>query len=208
MKINKKLLVITTLIIILPMVIGIILWDQLPAEIAVHWGADNQPDRWSSKAFAVFGLPAIMAALHVLSLLITFADPKKNNFNKKAVGILYWLIPAVSIFATGSTYANALGIEVNMLIVSSLLVGIMLIVLGNYLPKSKQNYTFGYKIPWTLNSEENWNRTHRLAGWIMVACGFAFIINVFILSGIVILFVLAASLVPIIYSYILYKKGI
>ncbi|MBQ2898472.1 MAG: SdpI family protein [Oscillospiraceae bacterium] len=208
MKINKKLLVITTIIILLPVVIGLVFWEQLPETMATHWGNDNEPNGWTSKVFTVFGIPAVMAALHVFCLIVTYADPKKSNIGAKAIGIVYWILPAVSLAVMSATYAYALGIGVNIGMICCLLMGIIFIALGNYLPKSKQNYTFGYKIPWTLNSEENWNRTHRLAGWLMVICGFAFIINAFVLSEWIFAFCFAAAVVPMVYSYILYKKGI
>lgn len=208
MKINKKLLVITTILILLPIVIGLIFWEQLPAEIATHWGTDNQPNGWSSKSMAVFGIPSIIAALHIFCLIMTFADPKKNNIGKKAIGIVYWILPATSLLVMGSTYVYALGMKINIGMICCLLLGIIFIALGNYLPKAKQNFTFGYKLPWTLYSEENWNKTHRLAGWLMVICGFAFLINAFILSEWVFGFCIAAAIVPMIYSYVLYKKGI
>ncbi len=208
MKINKKLLVITTIIILLPIIIGLIFWEQLPEEMATHWGTDNQPNGWNSKPMAVFGMPGIMAALHVFCLIVTYADPKKSNIGAKAIGIVYWILPAVSIAVMSSTYAYALGMEVNIGMICCLLMGVIFIALGNYLPKAKLNYTFGYKIPWTLNSEENWNKTHRLAGWIMVVCGFAFIINAFVLSEWILFLLIPAALVPMVYSYILYKKGI
>ena len=208
MKINKKLLIITTVIILLPMVIGLLLWEQLPAEIPVHWGVNNEPDGWASKPFTVFGMPVLLAALHVFGLFVTFADPKKNNIGKKAIGLVYWIVPAISLFAMSASYAYTLGKEVNIGMICSLLLGIMIVVLGNYLPKAKQNYTFGYKIPWTLNSEENWNKTHRLAGWIMVIGGIILIINAFFLFEWVLVSVSILALLPIAYSYILYKKGI
>ena len=65
MKINKKLLVITTIIILLPIVIGILLWEQLPAEMATHFGTNNEPNGWSTKPMTVFGIPGVMAALHI-----------------------------------------------------------------------------------------------------------------------------------------------
>ena len=208
MKINKKLLVITTIIILLPIVIGILLWEQLPAEMATHWGIDNQPNGWNSKEITVFGIPGVMAALHIICLAVTYADPKKSNIGKKAMGIVYWILPAVSIFVMGSTYAYALGKEVNIIMICYILLGIIFVILGNYLPKAKQNYTFGYKIPWTLNSEENWNKTHRLAGWIMVIAGIIFIINAFFLFEWVPAVLAALALTPVVYSYLLYKKGI
>ena len=208
MKINKKLLVITTIIILLPIAVGLIFWDQLPETMATHWGTENEPNGWTSKAFTVFGIPAVIAALHVICLAVTYADPKRSNIGKKAIGIVYWILPVTALMVMGATYAYALGMSVNIGMICCLLMGVIFIALGNYLPKARLNYTFGYKIPWTLNSEENWNRTHRLAGWLMVICGFIFIINAFILSEWVLLACFIAAVVPIIYSYILYKKGI
>ncbi len=208
MKINKKLLVITTIIILLPIAVGLIFWEQLPETMATHWGTENEPNGWTSKAFTVFGIPAVIAALHVICLAVTYADPKRSNIGQKAIGIVYWILPATALLVMGSTYAYALGMSVNIGMICCLLMGVIFIALGNYLPKARLNYTFGYKIPWTLNSEENWNRTHRLAGWLMVICGLIFIINAFILSEWVLLACFIAAVVPMIYSYVLYKKGI
>lgn len=208
MKLNKKLLVITTILTLVPVIIGLMLWEQLPETIATHFGNDNEPNGWSSKTFAVLGIPGIIAALHVFCIIVTYADPKRNNIGAKAMGIVYWILPITSIVVMSMTYAYALGVEVNIGMVCCLLIGVIFIALGNYQPKAKQNYTFGYKIPWTLNSEENWNRTHRLAGWVMVICGTAFIVNAFFLWEWLVLIAIPAALIPIVYSYILYKKGI
>ena len=208
MKINKKLLVITTIIILLPIAVGLIFWDQLPETMATHWGTENEPNGWTSKAFTVFGIPAVIAALHVICLAVTYADPKRSNIGQKAIGIVYWILPATSLLVMGSTYAYALGMSVNIGMICCLLMGVIFIALGNYMPKAKQNFTFGYKLPWTLYSEENWNRTHRLAGWITFVSGILFILNAFILSEYILFACVAAIFVPIVYSYILYKKGI
>ena len=208
MKINKKLLIITTIIILLPIVIGLVFWEQLPETMATHWGTDNEPNGWNSKAFTVFGIPGVMTALHIFCLIVTYADPKKSNIGEKAIWIVYCIIPVVSLAVMSATYAYALGININIGMICCLLMGIIFIAMGNYLPKAKQNFTFGYKIPWTLSSEDNWNKTHRLAGWLMVICGFLFIINAFVLSEWVLLACLIAAAVPMVYSYILYKKGI
>lgn len=209
MKINKKLLIITTALILLPCIAGLLLWEQLPEMMATHWGTENEPNGWSSKPFAVFGIPAVMAALHVLCLFITYNDPKRRNIGEKTISIIYWIIPAVSVVVMSVTYANALGKGVDIGMICMLIIGILLIVLGNYLPKARQNYTFGYKIPWTLSSEENWNRTHRFAGWIMVGSGFFCIVNAFFFVEWLFIAVLSvAALVPMVYSFILYKKGV
>jgi len=93
--------------------------------------------------------------------------------------------------------------------VMPILVGLTLAIIGNYLPKCKQNYTIGIKIPWTLNSEENWNRTHRFAGRLWMVCGLAIMLTGFIGGFWVFLpIVLLMVLVPFLYSYILYRRGV
>jgi len=105
-------------------------------------------------------------------------------------------------------YAVALGKDVRVEMVMPVFIGILLAIVGNYLPKCKQNYTIGIKIPWTLNNEENWNRTHRFAGRLWVVCGFVIMLTGFfggfwVFLPIVVLMVLA----PLAYSYLLHRKG-
>lgn len=90
---------------------------------------------------------------------------------------IIWIIPAASLICCLSSYAIALGIEVNIGIIVNIMVGILFLILGNYMHKVKQNYTVGIKIPWTLDGEENWNRTHRLASRLWSLSGVVFIIN-------------------------------
>ena len=92
----------------------------------------------------------------------------------------------------------------------SVFIGLLMIGMGNYLPKSKQSYTMGVKLPWTLNSEENWNRTNRLAGWMWMAGGILLVVNgAFAVSSYMVFAVLIViSGIPAAYSYWLYRKGI
>ena len=90
------------------------------------------------------------------------------------------------------------------------MVGVLLIALGNYLPKCKQNYTVGIKLPWTLNSEENWNRTHHLSGYLFILAGIVMTITAFIPKAafLTLPFILIAAIIPMIYSFVLLKKVI
>ena len=164
MKKYKTTIIITTLITLLPIVIGLFLWNKLPDTLATHWGSDGTANGWSSKTFSVFGMPLILTAIHVLCLFVTLNDPKKKNIHKKTMALIFWLVPVISLLANCSTYLIALGVDFSIEIFISALIGVFFIVLGNYMPKLQQNYTIGIKLPWTLNSEENWNRTHRLGG--------------------------------------------
>ena len=206
---NWKVLIITSIVILLPMLAGILLWNQLPDKIPSHWNAAGEIDGWSSKAFSVFGLPLILTAFQWLCALVTAADPKKANHPKKILHLVLWIIPVLSLVLHISIYVAALGKEVPMEVVMPVLIGLVFTIIGNHLPKCKQNYTIGIKIPWTLNSEENWNRTHRFSGWLWTFCGLVIILTGFFGSfWIFLTIVLLMAIAPFIYSYILHRKGI
>ena len=121
-----------------------------------------------------------------------------------------WCIPVVSLVASTLTLAFALGYKVSISRITPVMVGVLLIALGNYLPKCKQNYTVGIKLPWTLNSEENWNRTHHLSGYLFILAGIVMTITAFIPNAafLTLPFILIAAIIPMIYSFVLFKKGI
>lgn len=206
---NWKTLMITSLVILLPVLAGVILWNQLPEQMPTHWNASGEVDGWSSKPFAVFGLPLILLAAQWLCMLGTLADPKKENHPQKIFQLVLWIIPVLSVVLHAFTYAVALGNEVPIEVIMPVLIGLLFAIIGNYMPKCKQNYTIGIKIPWTLNSEENWNRTHRFAGFLWTLCGIVIMLTGFF-GGFWIFFgiTLVMVIVPVIYSYILYRKGI
>lgn len=108
------------------------------------------------------------------------------------------------------TLFTGLGYDIPIADIVPALVGLLLIVVGNYLPKSKQNYTVGIKIPWTLNNETNWNKTHRLAGYVWIIGGLLMFANSFLKIlwlPVFIIIISAMIFFPLVYSYILYKKG-
>lgn len=204
-----KTIIITSVITILPVFAGLIMWDRLPDKLPTHWNFSGEIDGWSSKPFAVFGLPSIMLGLHLLCAFGTSFDPKTRNFNKKVMGIVLWVCPVLSLLCMTATYAAALGYDVRVEFIIPLFMGVIFLIIGNYLPKCKQNYTIGIKIPWTLNDEENWSKTHRFAGLVWTACALVVIIGAFFKKAVVFTtFVPIAVMVivPMIYSYIYYRK--
>ena len=206
---NWKTLVITSVVILLPILLGLFLWNQLPEQLPIHWNAKGEVDGWTGKAFGVFGMPLIMLALHWLCAFATGADPKKAAHSEKVMSLVLWLIPTLTLLLVSLTYATALGAAVRVEIFINIFLGLLFTIIGNYLPKCKQNYTIGIKLPWTLNSEENWNKTHRMAGKLWMACGVVMILTSFL--GLFWLFAIVALvmvLVPLIYSYGLHRKGI
>lgn len=206
---NLKVLVITSVAILLPILAGLILWNQLPDQIPSHWNAAGEVDGWSSKPFAVFAMPLILLAFQWLCVLATSADPKKDHHQGKILHLIFWIIPVLSAVLHVMTYATAQGKEVRVEMVMPVFMGLLFAVIGNYLPKCKQNYTIGIKIPWTLNSEENWNRTHRFAGKLWVVCGLVIMLSGFF-GGFwfFLVAVIPMVLAPFIYSYSLHRKGV
>ena len=206
---NLKTLVISSVLILLPVLVGLILWNQLPEQLPTHWNAAGEVDGWSSKPFAIFGLPLILLAMQWLCVAGTFADPKRNNHSGKILHLVLWIIPVLNAVLSVLTYAAAMGKDVQMEVVMPVFIGLVLAIVGNYLPKCKQNYTIGIKIPWTLNSEENWNKTHRFAGVIWVIGGLAILVTgLFGLLWAFLPITLLMVLVPTVYSFLLYRKGI
>ena len=209
-KINYKILLFSTLICLSPIIIGVYLYNQLPANMPSHWNINGQVDGYLPKNIAVFLVPALMAAINGLVIVATQLDPKRISNPDKIVNKIYWLVPILSVFISVITYRVALGHEVDVGTFVVAFVGILFMVIGNYLPKIKQNYTIGIKIPWTLNNEEVWFKTHRLAGTIWFGGGFVILIAAFI-SGFVAtvavgLFIFAGIVIPTIYSYHTYKS--
>ena len=142
LKENKRTLIITSIVTILPILIGVFLWNRLPDVMATHFGINNEANGFSSKVFAVFGLPLLLLALEWFGALVTSHDPKKQNISPKMFSFVLWIIPAVSLFCAAMIYPYNLGYPINTTFIGELLMGLILIVVGNYLPKARQNYTY------------------------------------------------------------------
>ena len=209
-KIDKTFFI-STMLCLSPMILTAILYDKLPEQMAVHWNNAGIPDNFASKEFAGFGLPAIMAGINIFTQIMLNNDPKKANYPKVLRFLLKWLIPVMSLILVPVTLFIALGVEINLNVYAPIILGLLFIILGNYLPKTKQNYTMGIKLPWTFNSEENWNKTHRLAGYVWIIGGICIILSSWLniysyYASMAILILLV--IIPAIYSYLLYRNGI
>jgi uncharacterized membrane protein len=196
---------------LIPFIIGAVFYSKMPDQVATHFDFNFQPDDYSSREFALFGIPAVMVGLFILCAGLLEVDPKKRGMDGRLKSITRWVIPILSVFIQCVTISFALNSSVNLTRFIPVLIGILFVLMGNYLPKCRQNYTMGIKLPWTLNSEENWDRTHRFGGRLFVVSGLCMIIAAFFsgyVSGAIFVLALIACFVPTIYSYWLYKKGI
>lgn len=204
---NLPKLIITSLITLIPIVIGLILWDKLPEQVPVHWDINGAVDDYTSKTQAVFLMPLVLVAFHWICVVGTSLDPKKQNINDKMFTLVLWIIPVISLLCNSFVYATALGHKVSVEIIMPLFMGVLFIIIGNYLPKCKQSYTVGIKLPWTLDDEENWNKTHRMAGFLWVVGGIVIMATAFLGTFWLFFVVLIPMvIVPFVYSYLLYKK--
>ena len=206
-----KLMIISTVICLLPIILSLIMYDKLPDKMPIHWDIEGNPDNYGSKAFAVIGLPFMMAGLNLITHFALNSDPKRENSSVvlKLIGKL--TVPFLSVALVPITLFAGLGYEIPIEKIVPAFVGLLFIIIGNYLPKSKQNYTVGIKLPWTLNNEANWNKTHRLAGYLWIIGGLLMFLNSFLkIYWIPVFFIIISCMIfiPAIYSYILYKNGL
>lgn len=206
----KKQLIISSLVILLPMLIGLLLWDTLPESFAAHWGIDGQPDGWVGKAVGVFVMPLFLLVLNYLCIWITELDNRKRNQNRKVMNLVFWCLPLISVLSGGLIYATAMGKTWDVSILMPIALGLLFVCIGNYLPKCKQNNTIGIKVIWALNNEENWNATHRFSGKLWVVSGLITVFSALLPTriGFPIMFIslIGAGAVSTLYSYLYYRR--
>ena len=204
LKENKKTLIIASIVTVLPIFIGIYFWNSLPDVMVTHFGIDSQGNGYSSKFIGVFGIPLLCLAVLWLGAVVMANEPKKKNISPKMFSLGLWIAPIVSLIGAATIYPVNLGYTVDIAFIAELFMGVIFIVIGNYLPKARQNYTIGIKIPWTLANEENWNRTHRLAGYLWMAGGIIMVVltlcRIIRTEWMIAIFAVMA-LIPCIYSF-------
>ena len=210
MKMNKKQLILTSFVIVLPALIGAFFWKALPEQIPTHFGIDGQADGYSSKVFTLVAFPILYVLFQIIVLASLERESVKVTVPAKMRKLYAWIVPALSFIVQGSIYANALGIVKNSPTLVTAFLGMLFIVIGNYLPKTKRNHTIGIRIPWTLSDDKNWHKTHRMAGKLWVLGGLLILLESFVqvamphVMGVVIAIMIIA---PMIYSFLLSRKA-
>jgi immunity protein, SdpI family len=201
-------------LVIAALAVTVSLWayPQLPPTVATHWNVRGEADGFSSRLVAVSIMPLVILVMTVLFNVLPRLDPRRANYSK-FIGT-YWLIAnAVILFILighGMIVATGLGYPVKIGRTMPIGVGLLFIVLGNYLTRVEPNWFIGIRTPWTLSSDTVWRKTHRTGGWLMVlggiviaACAFfppAAFLPLFIAA------VLLMAVIPIVQSYILWKR--
>lgn len=207
---HKKTMLLSTILCLLPILLGLALYEQLPEQVPIHFDFAGNPDNYASKPFAVFFLPLLMAAINLLCHWLMSKDKKVQEASPAPLLVITgWMIPVLCNILTPITLFMGIGKQLPLLTISSLICGLMFIIVGNYLPKCKPNRHMGIKLPWTFASEENWRRTHRFGGFVWVAAGICTLLaGMFAQEWLMFASLLAAILLPTVYSWQLSRKQI
>lgn len=211
MKFSVPVFTLQILVVLGMLIAGWVLFDKLPEQMPTHWNIAGEPDSWMDKNIAIYLFPAITFVIVLLFPILSRIDPRKDKY------VLFrkpWLIlqMAFVLFFAYIYFVSlylALNPEVTMTPFIFWGIGILFIVIGNYLGKVRHNYFVGIKTPWTLDNEEVWNKTQRVGGWAFMIAGLMIFTNGFIqwqLVPVMIAAIVIAAVIPIVYSYILYRK--
>lgn len=204
--------IVSGVFVLIALVVGVWLYPHMPSRVPTHWGPDGQANGWSSRGLAVGIWPLLIAGLSVMAWLLPVISPRKfeirpfaNTWSALMLAIqAFMLVVGVCAMLAGAGYA------VPIPLIAMLAVGVLLMVLGNYMGKLRKNFFIGIRTPWTLASDAVWERTHRLAGWLFVLAGVAWI--VLSVTGAAQSFwplavvVVVAVMVPYVYSYFIYRR--
>ncbi len=208
---NKGSIFLSTAITLLPIALYLLVYHQLPEQMGMQYNAEGAANWYAPKAVAVFVVPAVLALIHLFALVKMRTDPNRKNISVAMQIIKEWTIPAASILITVYSILQNTGTHIGN-IVPLVTIGFILLLIGNYIPKTHQNFTIGIRTPWTLKNAVNWNKVNRLAGWLWIISGVILILSAFIVTStieilmVVLLIVVLMIVPPIIYSYVLQKK--
>lgn len=214
---NRNALGIASLLLAIAMAaVSVAVGLRLPADLQlpVHWDLSGRPDSYAGKWVGLLMPAGITAAMSLLFWFLPSLEPRGRNF-LRSQGLYLWgwgalLLLGIAIEIVVLSVALGWGIPANHVIVGSL--GLMFVIVGNQLGKSRSMYLIGLRTPWTLASEEVWIRTHRLAGKLMVLAGLiAFVAALLplpsgLLASILGAGIAVAAVVPIVYSFLLWRR--
>lgn len=194
--IKWRSLFITCIICLLPILLGIALWNELPDTMAIHFNLYNEADNFATKTFAVFGLPILMSILQMISCFIYDINAYKHGKCKKFKRVIKWIVPFLSVVLQTITLGYALGWNMDIRKSVALIIGVMFLILGNYLPKL--DYINNYNV-----DTEKARKINRFIGYETVIMGALVLITIFlppVATGIWIVLLIPYAVVSVIYG--------
>ena len=213
MKENRKIVIASCLLCLVPLIFSLAVYSRLPEQMAVHWDASGEANGYAGRFVGAFGLPALLLAVQLLCCAGILYDPKKRNQSSVMRNIGIWCIPVLNLIIHPIMLLSAMGKALPITTVITMMIGVLFIICGNYMPKTRQNYSIGIKLPWTLDDRDNWNKTHRLAGVLWIICGILLLARPFIGRTerhvyLDLALILVMILIPIGYSFLLHLKKV
>lgn len=191
----------------------IIAFPKLPEQVPIHWNVSGEANGFASKLNAMFSTLGIMVILYLSMAFLPKVDPRKKNYKyfSKSYHIMLNAILGVLFAINIMMLVNAVGYDVPIGSIGPLVVGIIFMVLGNYMPQVRSNFFIGIRTPWTLSSDEVWKKTHRATSKIFFFGGLIMILTIFtpafwkeaVLFGIIAITIVA----PYVYSYLVFRKN-
>lgn len=175
-KINWKNLIVSCIVCLLPVIVGVWFYNDLPDSIAVHFDINNNPDNYASKNFALFVIPMLMTLLQIFCCIIIDIRSVENSKEPKFVAVVRWIIPILSIAIYSMMIQVALGNSVDVGRIVCLILGMIYIIMGNYLPKTTYENMKGKMNPMP-KSEKIYKKFTRVAGYTFVIFGILIILS-------------------------------
>lgn len=211
LKLSFKSEVLNIILLLVSIVASFWFYTHMPETVPIHWGITGEADGFGSKTFAAFFFPALILGIYLLLLLAPYFDPNKERYAEFAKeysyirGILTFFFTYVYFMAS----LAGVGYQINIAKAVSIGLALMFMVLGNYLGKIKPNWFVGIRTPWTLSSEDVWNKTHRFGGKLFFISGLLLLLGLFFpapwLFVMLMVLVFICAIGSIVYSYILFR---
>lgn len=195
---------ITCAVCLLPILFGVIFYEKLPEIMPIHFNMNNEPNGFAKKDFALFGLPALMAVLQVFCCIITDINGEKKGSKPKFVAIIQWIIPILSVVISVITIEIPLGSTVDVRKSVLLVLGILFMMIGNYMPKMSYEQMQGKMHPMP-RDEKTYRKVVRMLGYTFVIFGLLFLISIAftaIVSWVVIVLLVVILLIECAWSFI------
>ena len=194
---------------------GVALWfyPQLPNPVPTHWDVAGHINGYTPKPWGVILMPLVMIGLWLVLWVLPAISPKGFRLDSflPVYGIISLAILAVMFVIMVITLLAARGSDLPMQRIAPIVIGLLLLVLGNYFGKIRKNFFIGIRTPWTLASDEVWRRTHHLGGWLFVIGGLiiaaaGLVAPAHLVTGILIAVVIAISVITVGGSYFIYRR--
>ena len=196
-------------VLVVPIIFLVAVWNQLPKQLPIHWNIEGKVDNYGPK----YLMAVLTIGLYVLLLILPRIDPRRKNYD--IFSETYFKLRLILILFFGIInsiiIANAIGFEINVSRIIGISVLLLFVIIGNYLGNLRPNWFIGIRLPWTLESNVVWKKTHYLAGrlwfWLGIA---ALILSIFLpvnfLYPLIFSVVMVMAIVPVVYSYLIFKK--